>query len=315
VRLAFLGTGLATDLHSRTLAAIAPRVERWYASRNRARAARAAAHYKGAGVFDSYEAALADPTIDAVLVGLPPALHLDWTLRALDESKHVIVEKPPFLRADDVPAVQAAAARANRQVLVAENYVYKPLTNLLRRVVERGDLGTILFIQLNALKHQPTGDWRDDLDLAGGGALFEGGIHWISLLAGLGLTPGRVRAAQPGPPTGSERNMLVTIEYAEGAVAALSLSWDLPSLVNGLRVSRMFGTDGTLRFETNGLVAVQTGRKPRVYLPGVGDLAGYRAMFHDFLQAIDQNAPPRYNLGLARRDLSLIEDAYRSAAS
>jgi len=314
VRLALLGTGLATDLHSKTLRATAPQVERWYASRDTARAARAASRHKGAGAFDSYDAALADPAVDAVLIGLPPALHLEWTLRALDAGKHVIVEKPPFLKAEHVVEVEAAARSANRQVLVAENYVYKPLTDLIRQIIERGDLGQVRFIQLNALKHQRTGDWRDDPALAGGGALFEGGIHWISLLTNLGLTPGRVRAAQPGPATPSDRNMLVTIEYAEGAVASLALSWDLPSLVNGLRVSRIFGTDGTLRFETNGVAAVLTGRKTRVYTPGLTDLAGYRAMFKDFLTAIERNVPPRYSLALARRDLGLIEDAYRSAA-
>jgi predicted dehydrogenase len=314
VRLAFLGSGLATDIHSRTLAKIAPHVERWYASRERARAARTAARHKGAGVLQSYDAALTDPKVDAVLIGLPPALHLEWTLRALEAGKHVIVEKPPFLKADDVSAVESAATRADRQVLVAENYVYKPLTGLLRRVIERGDLGDVLFIQINALKRQATGDWRDDPDLAGGGALFEGGIHWISLLTSLGLTPGRVRAARPGPATGSERSMLVTIEFDEGAVASLALSWDLAALVNGLRVSRIYGTAGTLRFETNGLAAVLTGRRTRAYVPGLADLAGYRAMFEDFLRAIEQNTPPRYNLPLARRDLGLIEDAYKSAA-
>jgi predicted dehydrogenase len=313
VRLALLGSGLATGIHSKTLAAVAPGVERWYASRERSRAARIAARHKGAGVFDSYGAAVADPSTDAVLIGLPPALHLDWTLRALEAGKHVIVEKPPFLHTDDFPAVEAAAARAGRQVLVAENYVYKPLTGLLRRVIEHGDLGRVLFIQLNALKRQTTGDWRDDPALAGGGTLFEGGIHWISLLTSLGLTPDRVRATRLGEAEGHERSMLVTIDYAEGAVATLALSWDLPALVNGMRVSRVYGTEGTLRFETNGVAAVLTGRKKRAWMPGLTDLAGYRAMFTDFLSAIERNVPPRYNLGLACRDLSLIEDAYRSA--
>lgn len=314
MRLALLGSGLATDLHSKTLSTIAPQVERWYASRDCARAERTRARHKGAGAFESYDAALAEPRVDAVLIGLPPALHLEWTLRALEAGKHVIVEKPPFLRADDVSVVEAAATRADRQVLVAENYVYKPLTSLLRQVIASGDLGHILFIQLNAMKRQRTGNWRDDPTLAGGGALFEGGIHWISLLTNLGLTPGRVRAARPGPATESERSMLVTIEYAEGAVASLALSWDLPALINGLRISRIFGTDGTLRFETNGVAALLTGRRTRAYLPDLTDLGGYRAMFKDFLVAIERNTPPRYNLALARRDLGLIEDAYRSAA-
>ncbi len=263
--------------------------------------------------FASYEDALAARDVDAILVGLPPSLHLEWTLKALDAGKHVIVEKPPFLRSEDVTRVETAAARAGRQVLVAENYFYKPLASLLRRVLASGDLGDVRFIQLTALKRQTTGDWRDDPRLSGGGALFEGGIHWISLLASIGLTPRRIRAARPGPPDGPERNILVTIEYEEGAVATLAYSWDLPSVVNGVRFSRVYGTAGTLRFETNGVLALQTGRRTRLHLPGLADLAGYGAMHRDFADAIAKNRPAAYDLRLAFRDLQLIEDAYRSA--
>jgi predicted dehydrogenase len=311
--LAFLGSGLATDLHSATLRAVAPEVSRWYASRDPGRAVQACRRHHGAGHLAGYDAALASRDVGVVLVGLPPALHLEWTLRALAAGKHVIVEKPPFLRTSDFLDVESAARDAGRQVLVAENYFYKPLTSLLRRVIARGDLGEIRFIQVNALKRQRTGDWRDNAGLAGGGALFEGGIHWVSLLASIGLTPCRIRAALPGRPTAGERNVLVTIEYDEGAVAALAYSWDLPAVINGVRWSRMFGTAGSLRFETNGLLACVTGRRPRVVIGGLRDLAGYRGMMTDFLAAIRENRPPRYTLALARRDLQLIEEAYASA--
>jgi predicted dehydrogenase len=314
VHIALLGTGLAAAIHSKALRAVAPDVRRSYASRDRERAAGAAHRFQGTGHFDSYDAALASPDIDAVLIVLPPSLHLAWTMRALDAGKHVIVEKPPFLRSDDVAGVEEAARRAGRQVLVAENYFYKPLAGLLRRVIGTGELGDVRFIQLTALKRQTTSDWRDDPTLAGGGALFEGGIHWISLLANVGLTPARIRAARPGPRSGPDRNIAVTIEYEEGAVATLAYSWDLPGLVNGVRFSRIYGTAGTLRFETNGIVAVQSGRRRRVRVPGLADLAGYRAMHRDFVDAIANNRPAPYDLGLARRDLRLIEDAYRSAA-
>ena len=312
MRLAILGTGQAAALHTRTLKAVAPGVARWYASRDRARAEAANAKFGGAGAFTGYDAAVADPGITAVLVGLPPALHLEWVRRALDAGKHVILEKPPFLQSADVVAVAEAARRADRQVLVAENYFYKPLAELLRRTIARGDLGDVRIIQVNALKGQRTGDWRDQPELTGHGALYEGGIHWISLLASLGLTVTRARAARPGSREGLDRSMIVTLEYAEGAVATLAYSWDLPGLVNGVRWSRCYGTAGTVRFETNGLLAVQAGRRRRVAVPGVIDLLGYRAMMADFLEAMRQNRPPAYSLELAGRDLALVEQAYAS---
>jgi predicted dehydrogenase len=318
VRLAILGSGAAAEIHSKALRTVRSDVKRWYASRNAARGAAMANRFGGAGHFGAYEAALESREIDAVLVGLPPSLHLEWTLRALAAGKHVIVEKPPFLRSADFAEVAAAASAARRQVMVAENYFYKPLTRVLRETIVGGDLGQVVFIQLNALKRQKTRDWRDDIKLAGGGALFEGGIHWMCLLASIGLTPVGVRASFPEDrsPAGraSERSAMVMIDYAEGAVATFAYSWDLPGLVNGLRVSRVYGTEGVIRFETNGVFAIVSGRRNRFLLPGLRDLAGYRAMTIDFMTAIEENRAPKYDLTLARRDLQLVEQAYASTA-
>jgi predicted dehydrogenase len=317
VGIAFLGTGAAADLHTKTLRRIAPDVRRFYASRDERRAAAAAVRHVAAGHFGSYAASLEHPDVTAVLIALPPALHLEWTLRALSAGKHVIVEKPPFLHTAAFDQVEVAAHAADRQTMIAENYFYKPLAARLRRIVQGGEIGEVRFIHLNALKQQATSDWRDDPALAGGGALFEGGIHWVSLLANIGLTPRRIHAAFPGASrprsNGADRNAVVTLEYEEGAVATLHYSWDLGSVVNGVRVSRIYGTRGTVYFETNGLVTLATGRRPRLALGGLTDLAGYRGMMTDFLHSIRTNRPSAYDLSRARRDLRLIEEAYAAA--
>ncbi|HXT68334.1 MAG TPA: Gfo/Idh/MocA family oxidoreductase [Vicinamibacterales bacterium] len=312
MKLAFLGTGLATTLHSKTMKAVAPDVERWYASRDQSRAEQARMTFSGAGAIAGYDAALDRPDIDTILIALPPSLHLEWTTRALEAGKHVILEKPPLLRSDDFAPVVAAARRANRQVLVAENYFYKPLAVLLRQTFNRGDLGDLRFITLNAMKKQSTGDWRDEAALSGQGALFEGGIHWISFLANLGLTPGRIRAARSGARTGLDRSTSVIMEFTEGPVATLNYSWEIPGLVNGVRWSSVYGTEGVLRFETNGILAFQMGRRKRITFPGISDLVGYRAMLADFFGAIRHNRAPAYTLALAERDLRLVEEAYSS---
>jgi predicted dehydrogenase len=312
MRVAFLGTGHAARLHTGTMKAVAPSVERWYASREPARAEQARGEFGGQGAFGSYAQALEDPAVEAVLVLVPPAFHLEWTLRGLAAGKHVILEKPPLLRSADFSEVREAAGRASRQVLVAENYFYKPLAVAIRQVVARGDLGELRLIQLNALKRQVTGDWRDDPALSGQGALFEGGIHWISLLASVGLTVAHVRASRPGPRAGLDRSMLVTIEYAEGAVATLAYSWELGGFPSGVRWSACYGTAGTLHFETNGLMGLQTGRRRRLFVPGLVDLLGYRAMLADFFEAIRHNREAAYTLAMATRDLELVERAYQS---
>jgi len=56
-----------------------------------------------------------------------------------------------------------------------------------------------------------------------------------------------------------------------------------------------------------------SGRKWRIRLPGLGDMLGYNAMFSDFLRAWRARTEPDMTLARARRDLEVIEEAYRSA--
>jgi predicted dehydrogenase len=312
LNLAFLGCGYATRLHSRTLARVDPGVHRFYASRDSERAEAYSRKHGGSGHFGSYEAALGDPSIDVVLVATPPDSHLDLTLRALRAGKHVIVEKPPFLHASDFESVIETRREADRQVLVAENYFYKPLTSALRRALEDRAVGDVLFVHVNALKEQHVDDWRGDAETSGGGALFEGGIHWISFLASLGMKVRAIRGARAGSEEGLERSVAATIRYEGGAVGTLLFSWQVPSLFKGLRLSRVFGREGSITFESNGLFVVIRGRRKRVILPGLRDIAGYRAMFRDFLATLRGEREPAYTLELARRDLRLVEAVYRS---
>ena len=117
----------------------------------------------------------------------------------------------------------------------------------------------------------------------------------------------------PGPKGGGEKSILVTLTYDRGAVAALSYSWEVPSLPGGLRISRIYGTEGSAAFESNGVFFATTGRRWRVGVPGLRDLLGYKAMFADFVDSLAGSHLPRFTLADARRDVELIEEAYRSA--
>ena len=312
IDLAFLGCGEITRTHSRTLARFRDEVRVHYASRDPARAAAFAARHRGAGAFGSYAEAIADPRIDAVLVATPPDTHLAIVLEGLAGGKHVIVEKPAFLRAADCEPARAAEVRSGRRVLVAENYCYKPVALVLREVLASGDLGEVRFVHIDAVKHQRTSGWRADPAVAGGGALFEGGIHWVDLLANLGLHVETVHGFRPGDWRGGERSMLLVAEYEEGAVGTLAHSWEIPSRLRGLRLSRIYGTRGSVLFESNGLFVRVTGARPRLMLPGLRDIGGYRAMFRDFLGSIRTGREPLMSLTRAQRGLELVEAAYRT---
>lgn len=312
LNLVFLGCGFATRLHSKTLSGFKHVFQRFYASRDRDKAEVYNRRFKGSGCFDSYGAAIADDRIEVVLVATPPAFHLDFTLEALRAGKHVIVEKPAFLRAADFADIRQAQAATGRRVFVAENYFYKPLAVKLRELLLSDIIGEVLFVHVNALKHQRNDDWRSNAIMAGGGALFEGGIHWINFAANLGLAVESIRGYRPGAREGLDKSMLVAIKYAEGAVGSLYYSWEIPSLFKGLRISKIFGRKGSITFESNGLFIVVNGARKCVIIPKLTDVAGYKAMFRDFACAIKTGTQPQMDLDLAERDLTLIETIYKS---
>lgn len=308
----FLGCGWATGMHSRTLRKIGD-AQLLYASRDASRAERYRLKYGGQRAFGSYESAVADPAVDVVVVATPTATHRELTRLALDAGRHVIVEKPAFMRASDVPEVRAAAARAGRMVLVAENYYYKPITTRLRELVAAGRLGDVRFVTVNATKRQRAEGWRLAPEISGGGALFEGGVHWVNFMASIGLDVADVRAYRVGGRDGMDVSTLSVFRYSNGAVGTLAHSWELPAPLGGMRLSKMQGTTGAITFESNGLVFAGSGTARAFGLPVLrGDFLGYRAMFTDFLRAIRTGAPPQFTLDLAERDLRLLEQAEAS---
>ena len=313
VSLAFLGCGTATRTHSKVLARWGGDVQRYYASRDPKLAEEYSRQFGGAGSFGSYAAAMTDLRVQAVVVCTPPDSHLELTVAALNAGKHVVLEKPAFLHAADFEPALEAGARAERRLMVAENYCYKPVARVLRETIASGALGEVRFFNLVAVKSQRRAGWRDDPSIAGGGALFEGGVHWIDLLANVGLEVESARGFRPDLGAGLERSMLLVVEYRGGGVGLLAHSWEVASPLRGLRISRIYGTKGSVAFESNGIFLAVSGGRTRLVFPGFRDINGNRAMWTDFLDVIRTGREPVMTARRAQRGLELVETAYRTA--
>ena len=322
LRLAFLGCGFITRVHSRHLRALRADVVPSYASRERARAEDYRRRFGGSGSYGDYEAAIDDPAIDAVVIAVPPRLHLHLALRALAAGKHVLVEKPAFLTMADYDTVRVARERAGRTVLVAENDHYKPLAVCLRALVAKGVIGEMVFAHFVTIARRlkTADDWRNDETMAGGDAFFEEGVHWLHLAGSLGPRIVSIQGYRPSVSrTGADRrakSMMVAFRYDNNAVGSLYYSREIPSLLRGLRLSKLLGRDGVISFESNGLfILVRGGGLPRLVVPGLRDIRGYQAMYRDFVRAVRQHVTPEMSLERAMEDQQLMEQAYATAQS
>ena len=326
LRIAFLGCGFITRVHSRNLRRLGGAIVSSYASRDAAKAEAFRREFGGAASFADYRAAIDDPRIDAVVVAVPTAFHLDLTLQALAAGKHVLVEKPAFPRMEDFQTVAAARDQAGRVVIVGENDHYKPPAVTLRKLLARNAVGEMVFIHITTIARRlkTADDWRNDETMAGGDAFFEEGIHWLHLADSLGprIVPDSIHGFRPAAARGGvdgdrrHKSMLVAFRYDNGAVGSVSYSREIPSLFRGLRLSKISGRDGVITFESNGLLVAARGKGfPQAYQPGFRDIRGYQAMYRDFAGAVRERRAPEMSLERAMEDQRLMERVYATLPS
>ncbi len=292
-------------------------VELCFHNRSRPAAQGFAQKYSGTAV-DSFEALL--DQCQAVVIATPPEAHTQAVLQALDADRSVLVEKPLCVTATELQMIEAATSKSSATLMIAENYYYKPSTRLLRETLAWGGIGVVERIRVGKRSRQVAEGWKSAY-----GALLEGGIHYVALVADLvdsSLSPQQEMAELVEPtdvvaqfPTWdgtSERQSVLRLAY-EGMEAQLHYAWDVPAVLKGtLQHCRIDGSEGRVVFECNGIyVDVRGPGRRGLSFPGFADLMGYGAMIQDFLDCVGgRSNAPYSDLQRARRDLQIIWRAY-----
>lgn len=131
----------------------------------------------GLTVHSSYDALLADPSIEAVYIPLPNHMHVEWTLKALAAGKHVLTEKPIALHADEID--QIIAARDASGLLAAEAYmiVHHPQWQRAKEWLEAGEIGTLRHVDAAFSFHLTDMENIRNRPDAGGGSLRDIGVY------------------------------------------------------------------------------------------------------------------------------------------
>jgi predicted dehydrogenase len=165
------------------------------ASRDVQKARALADRFGAPQAFGSYEELLASKEIDGVYIPLPTSQHVEWTAKAIEAGKHVLVEKPLALDARDI--LPLIALRDRHKVLACEAFmvVYHPQWIKLRELIAEGAIGRLRHVQgaFSYYNVDPT-NMRNKLDL-GGGALPDIGVYpTVTTRFATGREPVRVQA-------------------------------------------------------------------------------------------------------------------------
>lgn len=178
--------------------------------------------------YSSYEELLADESIDAVYVPLPPALHYEWGKKVLLAGKHLFMEKPFTTSLAETEELLHLAEK--KGLAVHENYMFLYHRQLakVKELIADGTLGEIrLYRMAFGFPKRAEGDFRYNKTL-GGGALLDCGGYPVRLALELLGESAEVTQARLAQPEGYEVDLYgsAVLENAAGECAQVSFGMD-----------------------------------------------------------------------------------------
>jgi predicted dehydrogenase len=315
ISLAIFGAGFMGGAHAASYVALGERVRvRTVASRSPDRAAKVA-EALGAEPTTDLEAAVSDPEVEAVDICLPSPLHREWAERALEAGKHVFVEKPIALTAEDADAIVQAAARGDQVLMVGLVLRFWPEYVELQRRVASGELGRPLSVSTHRLS--PPIDWNDWMadPKQSGGVPVDMLVHDFDQMNWLLGQPRRVFAREP-----RLGHVQALVEY-DGAVALAEGSVAMPRSYPFSSNIRVLCEGGAAEYafsaapvEGEGNIgASESARGLRVF-PNEGPAATIPVESADpwgpelayFVECVERGRPPEQGTGEQAREALLV---------
>ena len=215
------------------------------------RAEEAAAQFGFARPYRDWRELAADPDVAAVSVTAPNFLHREIGVAMARAGKHLWIEKPVGLTADDARAVAAAVTQAGVAGAVGFNYRNAPAVAAAKEMIDGGELGTVTHVRVRLFSDyaaHPEGalSWRFERERGGSGVLGDLAAHGVDLARYLlgeidalvadtavfiperarptGATAGHTRATGAPGPVENEDYVGALVRFASGARGVLEAS-------------------------------------------------------------------------------------------
>src|SRR5207248_1371017 len=185
LRLALVGVGAAAQInHLPALKKMEGVEVAALCDRDPEKAARVAQKFGVPTHYTRFEELLADESIDAVDLTTPNYLHAPMAVAALEANKHVLCERPFARSGDEALAMARAAKKSEKLLMCAVQHRFRPDAQLLRKFVDKGDLGEIFLAKGGWLRQKTEWDsdeWRAQKRESGGGVVLDLGFQMVDL--------------------------------------------------------------------------------------------------------------------------------------
>lgn len=312
--LCVVGCGTFACTFSQAMQSLRDDIDLFFASRDAERARRYAATFNGSGFFGSYEAAAADPRVQAMYLCTPHYLHREHAALAAGAGKHILVEKPMARTLEEAREMLEEAQRAGVTLMVAENYRFLGPVQQSKQLIDRGAIGALRLIQLQEEAPFRPAQWRNNRELNGGGVLIDGGIHKVDILLYLAGKPAHIYATplpQGLDDLGAEDGLVVTTRSATGVVGLIHHAWTSVHRPGPAWVA-VSGTRGRLYFEMGTpWLQIDDGTSART-IPLPDDHYGIVPMVREFHDSIVTGREPQMSGAAGLADLEVVLKAHAS---
>jgi predicted dehydrogenase len=156
----------------------------------------AISRYPTISVVDSFEKIIEDKAIELVVINTPNETHFEFTTRALEAGKHVVVEKPFTVSSDEAVKLIALAKKVNRVITVFQNRRWDGDFLTLQQVIKEGLVGKIAELETHYDRYRnyvEENTWKEEAK-PGVGILYNLGSHMLDQVVVLFGSPNEVDA-------------------------------------------------------------------------------------------------------------------------
>jgi predicted dehydrogenase len=237
IRVGLIGAGLIGQLHSMMLRYVADRTEQSarvvsVADVSHQAAEQLAARWQGARAFESAEEIIADPSINAVWICTPTAMHRQVCIAAARAGKHIFCEKPLAMTAAEATEMAAAIKASGVVSQVGLVLRFSPVYNVIKAMFEEPGAGKLLSVTMRddqdfPIRGSHASAWRNDPSLTAGGTLIEHSVHDFDLLTWMfgPVTSLYCRTRNVNGADGVEDFGATSMEFAGGWHGQLTSIW------------------------------------------------------------------------------------------
>lgn len=275
--------------------------------------------------FTDFETTLEVFQPQVVFICTPPVLHIAQAQRAIEQGAHVFLEKPVSHTLEGVDSLAQAAQTAGQIVQIGYNFRFHPGLLTLKRLLDEGPIGRLLWAQVEVGKYLP--DWRKWQDYRqsytarrelGGGIIFDYS-HELNYLQWLLGSPSAV-FCEAGHTSDLDVNVedhaVIMLRYNSGVHATVHMDFVQRKPV---RVCKLVGTQGTLYWDlTINRIQLYVEDNPDPTFDetlAIDHNQSYVEEVEHFLSAIEKAQQPEVTLAEGCQTLKIALAAHDSAAS